>query len=137
MILLDTNVVLDSLIKRKLFYQEADIILNLAVEKKIECCISANSLADIFYFCSKEKNVPEARYMLNYLLENFEVAAIDGEDCKSAMKLPIADFEDALIVQCALKYKVEYIITRDIKLHTNGVVTAVSPEEFLNEMQGN
>ncbi|MDR0903657.1 MAG: PIN domain-containing protein [Ruminococcus sp.] len=132
MILLDTNVVLDSLIRRKLFHKEADQILNLAILKEIVCCISANSLTDIFYFCSKEKSVPEARSELNYLLENFEVAAIDGEDCKSAMKLPVEDFEDALIVQCALKYKVDCIITRDNKLHTNGVVKAVSPGEFLN-----
>jgi predicted nucleic acid-binding protein len=132
MILLDTNVVLDSLIKRKLFYKEADEILLRAVKKEIDCIISANSLTDIFYFCSKEKSVLEARSELNYLLDHFAVAAIDGEDCKSAMKLPIADFEDALIIQCAIKYKVDCIITRDIELHKNGLVKALPPEEFLN-----
>jgi predicted nucleic acid-binding protein len=132
MILLDTNVVVDSFERREPFCNYTDKILICALKKEIDCIITANSLTDIFYLYSKVAGIAKAREGLNYLLDHFAVAAIDGEDCKSAMKLPIADFEDALIVQCALKYKVDCIITRDIELHKNGLVKALPPEEFLN-----
>ncbi|MDR0903555.1 MAG: PIN domain-containing protein [Ruminococcus sp.] len=132
MILLDTNVVLDLLQKRDPFYPDVEKIMLRGQNKEIKCYISANSLTDIFYLYAKHTNIQEARRAIKYLLANFDIAAIDEESCKSAMKLPIADFEDALIVQCALKYKVDYIITRDKELHNNTIVKAIPPHEYLS-----
>jgi predicted nucleic acid-binding protein len=131
-VLLDTNVVLDSLHKRESFRVSSDELLLLAEKKSFVCLLSANTLSDIFYLNARETSISEARTALSYLLDNFDVAAIDGDDCKAAMNLPIKDFEDALVVQCGIKYKVDYIITRDEQLQDNGIVKAISPAEFLS-----
>jgi predicted nucleic acid-binding protein len=130
-VLLDTNVVLDLLQKREPFYKLAEAIIFRGEKKEITCFLSVNTLSDIFYICTKKTSIPETRSAITYLLENFSIGAIDGDDCKNAMALPIQDFEDALIIQCGVKYNVDYVITRDEELQENGVIKAISPEEFL------
>jgi predicted nucleic acid-binding protein len=131
-VLLDTNIVLDSLQKRDPFRETSDELLLRAMKNEFACLLSVNTLSDIFYVCTRKTNIFEARKAISYLLDNFAVGALDGEDCKAAMNLPIADFEDALVVQCGLKHKVDYVITRDIELRQNGVVNTVTPMEFLS-----
>jgi predicted nucleic acid-binding protein len=131
-VLLDTNIVLDLLIRREPFYECSAAVMHRAEKKEFDCLISVNTLSDIFYVCTRKTDISEARKALLYTLDKIDIGALDGNDCKAAMNLPIKDFEDALIVQCGLKYKVDYVITRDIQLRQNGVVKTVSPMEFLS-----
>jgi predicted nucleic acid-binding protein len=131
-VLLDTNVILDLLIKRKPFYEHSAEIMRRIENQEFNCFVSVNSLSDFFYVYTKETSLSQARAALSYTLEKIDVGALDGDDCKAAMNLPIKDFEDALVVQCGIKYKVDYIITRDIKLRQNGVVNTITPMEFLS-----
>ncbi|MDN5301081.1 MAG: hypothetical protein PWQ60_595 [Thermoanaerobacteraceae bacterium] len=52
-ILIDTNIILDALLKRSPFDIDAYNILKLAEEKKINTHIAAFSITDIYYFISK------------------------------------------------------------------------------------
>ncbi|MDR0944003.1 MAG: PIN domain-containing protein [Ruminococcus sp.] len=131
-VLLDTNVVLDLLQKREPFYECSAEIMQRIEKAEFNCFVSVNSLSDFFYLYAKETTISQARSALAYILEKIDVGSLDGDDCKSAMNLPIKDFEDALIMQCGLKYKVDYVITRDLKLQRNGVVNTLSPIEFLS-----
>ena len=47
-VLIDTNIALDILLKRK-YYPNAKIIYLLAEENQIACYISASTITDIFY----------------------------------------------------------------------------------------
>jgi len=49
-ILIDTNVILDVLLKRSPYSEDAYSILRLADEKKINAHIAAFSITDIYYF---------------------------------------------------------------------------------------
>ena len=55
-ILIDTNVILDVLLKRSPYSEDAYSILRLADEKKINAHIAAFSITDIYYFISKNLN---------------------------------------------------------------------------------
>jgi len=53
-VFLDTNVMLDFLGERKLFFKPAEIIVNLADIGELTICVSALSFATCNYFLGKE-----------------------------------------------------------------------------------
>lgn len=132
--LLDTNVVMDALQERQPFDGEAKEILLRAQSGEIKVYFTANAITDIFYLYSKARDLLSARSALNFLLNNYNVISVTHEDCVAALSLPIKDFEDALVVACAEKASVDYIVTRDEKfLRDKSKVMIVSPIKLLQE----
>lgn len=132
-ILLDTNIIMDALQERSPFDIEAKEILRRS-QGGIEftCMFTANAATDIFYLYSKARDVRSARVALDFLLSNYDVVSVTHEDCKVALSLPIDDFEDALVVACAQKAEVDYIITRDDKfLQVSSPVKLIAPKDFV------
>ena len=92
---------------------------------------TANAAADIFYLCSKSRDMKTARTALDFLLNTYGVISVTHENCKAAMSQSINDFEDALVVVCAEKANVDYIVTRDEKfLLAESPVKIIRPDEF-------
>lgn len=130
-ILLDTNIILDALQERTPFDIEAKDILKGVQEGKFSCLFTANAAADIFYLYSKARDIKSANIALDFLLSKFGVVTVTQDDCKAALAFPIDDFEDALVVVCAQKENVDYIITRDEKLlQTKSPVKLIAPKDF-------
>lgn len=130
-ILIDTNVILDALLKRSPFDKDAYSILKLAEEKEIEAHIAAFSITDIYYFISKhldhEKRIKAIRALFNIM----RVVSITKQDIEKAMALPgFTDLEDALQMQCLNKIKGEFIVTRDEKFRKI-TSKAISPKDFI------
>jgi predicted nucleic acid-binding protein len=102
-VLIDTNVILDVLLKRTPFDVDAYNILKLAEEKKINAYLAAFSITDIYYFINKNLSHNESIKALEALLQ----------------------------MQCLRKLKGDLIITRDEKFQkiTN---KAISPKDFLS-----
>lgn len=131
-VLIDTNVILDVLLKRTPFDVDAYNILKLAEEKKINAYLAAFSITDIYYFINKNLSHNESIKALEALLSIVEVVSITKHDIKKAMNLKeFGDLEGALQMQCLRKLKGDLIITRDEKFQkiTN---KAISPKDFLS-----
>ena len=135
-ILIDTNVILDDILNRGSNAETARKISRLATDDLVKCYITANSLTDIFYVVSKSLNEIAARKTIRNLLLSFDVVSVDGKDCRLAIDLPMRDFEDALVVVCAEKAGLDYIVTNDkgFLSHTNLSVPAISPTHFLSKL---
>ena len=134
-VLLDTNVIMDALQERQPFDTEAKDILLRAKNGEIKVCFIANAATDIFYLYTKARNLQSARSALDYLLNNYSVISVTHEDCVYALTLQIDDFEDALVVACAKKAGVDYVITRDEKfLKDKSPVKIIPPVELLNKL---
>lgn len=52
-ILIDTNIVLDVLLKREPFYEEAAKVLKLAAKEYMQEYVSASAVTDIYYIAYK------------------------------------------------------------------------------------
>lgn len=131
-VLIDTNVILDVLLKRTPFDVDAYNILKLAEEKKINAYLAAFSITDIYYFINKNLSHNESIKALEALLSIVEVVSITKHDIKKAMNFKeFRDLEDALQMQCLKKLKGDLFITRDEKFQkiTN---KAISPKDFLS-----
>lgn len=132
-VLLDTNVILDAITARKPWKDVAQQIILLVAEEKIEGFITANCITDIYYIARKSLSDTDAREALRNLFLVFSVVDLCGTDCKGALDVKIEDYEDAVVVICAQKARIEYIITRDEDfLQSGSKPSAISPQAFLD-----
>lgn len=60
-ILVDANVLLDYLLIREPFYEDAEKIVHACVEGTIKRCIAAHSISDMFFILRKDYNTKERR----------------------------------------------------------------------------
>lgn len=134
-VLIDTNVVLDAMISRSPFCEAAQKLFIMAAEEKINAYITASSVTDIYYLLNKHlRDKHRCREAILKILTLFSVIDVTGSDCKRALDLPIADYEDALLATCAKRGKMQYIITRNINDFDGSPVPAILPDEFLKSI---
>jgi predicted nucleic acid-binding protein len=127
--LLDTNVILDALASREPFKTSANAIFVLAGKRRITAYVTASSVTDVYYILRRTLPDETCRRTLFHLFNLFSAISVTQNDCLSALNEPIEDFEDALMMICARKMGVDYVITRDKAfLKTKGTI---SPPDFL------
>lgn len=134
-ILIDTNIILDCLIPRQPFEDNANKILQLCFEQKCTGYIAALSVTNIFYILRNQFSEIERKKLLLNLCEFIEIAGIQKKLVLDALKNDkLNDLEDCLQIECAGIVKAEYIVTRNIVDFKNSPIPAVLPEEFIKKM---
>ncbi|MCM1298413.1 MAG: PIN domain-containing protein [Firmicutes bacterium] len=132
--LIDTNVLIDYMIERQPFYNEAKEIIGLCADSVIDGCIAAHSVTDSFYIMRKFPKA-EARELLTQMCEIMTVVGIDGKKLIAAINSPkFDDLEDCLQSVCAEDCKAEYIITRNTKDFSGSNILPITPAEFLGKI---
>lgn len=133
-VLIDTNIILDVLCKRNVFFDDSEKIFKLCEVKKIEGYISALSIPNIVYIMRKELDAEKIKEVLQKLSLIFKITDLKADDLKKAADMDFKDYEDALQSVCAARIKANYIITRNIKDFEESKVTAIKPSELLERM---
>jgi len=132
-ILIDTNIILDFLLARAPFFENAKKLMQLVDDNKTKAYITANSITDIVYIVRKTYTIDEIRTAILALLDRIDVIGVDREDILLAFGLGFSDFEDALQSACSQKEQVECIVTRNKKDFEQSNVTTVDISDFLAE----
>lgn len=131
-VLIDTNIVLDVLLKRTPYYEKSAGVLILSENKKIDAYISASAVTDIYYITRKTlKDKRLAIDLLRRLVSVVKVAAVTEDNVLKALELEWDDFEDSIHYSVGKDLLVEYLITRNTLDFKRGSIIAVTPEEFL------
>jgi predicted nucleic acid-binding protein len=131
-VLIDTNVVIDFLLKRENFCEKAEIIFDRCANGTLFGCIAINTISDIFFILRKIYSAPQRKSMLNDLCEFIRVIGLGHEDAVAAITSEkFDDLEDCLQNECAEKAGADYIITRNTKDFANSIIPAVTPSDFL------
>lgn len=132
-LLIDTNVILDILLKRDGFYEDAVKILLLSEKDKVEEYVSASAITDIFYIANRNLHDKEmAKNLIKKLLEIMEIAAVSENEIKLALKEEWNDFEDSVQFAVASTNKMNFIITRNTIDYTKSKIKVMSPKDFLS-----
>lgn len=134
-VLLDTNVVLDFILKREPFDREAKEIFVCAAQKQIEIFVSPITPINSFYTTKKEKGKDIAFQSIEKLLKIVRLTKSDIHIFQSALSLNFGDYEDAVQCACALAENLDAIVTRNIKDYKNAALPVYSPTEFLQILQ--
>lgn len=131
-ILIDTNILLDYLLTREPFYEDAREVVRICTEGKIKGCIAAHSITNMFFILRKDYDAEERREMLISLCTIFDVEGIDKNKLLAGLENnDFLDFEDCLQMECAKVYGAEYIVTRNMSDYQGSEVKAILPKDFL------
>lgn len=131
---IDTNVMLDFLGERALFYEPIAKIATLAEKEKLTMVLSPISFATINYFLSKYESAQKAREKLRKFKILCEVCTIDEQTIEKALTSSITDFEDALQYFGATGSECDIIITRNGKDFKKSLLPVMTPKEFLSSL---
>lgn len=130
-VFLDTNVMLDFLGERELFFENAEIIVNLADNDKISIFVSALSFATCNYFLSKKYGNLIAKSKLIKFKIISKIITLEEVIIEKSLLSNFNDFEDALQYFSALKLNCDYIVTRNTKDFKFSDIITLTPTEFL------
>lgn len=134
--LLDTCVIIDALQAREPFAENAQEIFIAAANKQFTGCITAKSSTDIYYLTHRVLHSDiDTRKILSKLFVLFEVLDSAGMDCRRALSSDICDYEDAVMVETAIRSDVDYIVTRNQKDYVKSSVMVLSPSDFLLKLK--
>jgi predicted nucleic acid-binding protein len=129
--LIDLNVILDVLQRREPFYESSAGVLAVAETGLVEGWVAAHSLTTLFYLLARYQSAEQARVTLTDLLTFLSVAAVDHEVIEQALNLPYPDFEDAVQMMAAVRSRVQYLVTRNVRDYRLGPLPVLRPVELL------
>ena len=131
--LIDTCVIVDALQSREPFAKDAqDIFLN-AANNRFVGCITAKSLTDIYYLMHRFTHDDKAsRQVLSKLITLFRLVDTAGVDCRHAIPSAVTDYEDAVMIETAIRIEADCIVTRNGRDYKLSGVPVYSPKEMLN-----
>jgi predicted nucleic acid-binding protein len=133
-VLLDTNLVLDVLLRREPWLAEARALWEAGDAGRLTACIVASTLTDIFYIARKLKGLDLAHRAVQVCLEAFEICPIDRATVELAAALPGPDFEDNLQIACAVQLALDAIVTRDAEGFAQSPIPVWTPAEALSRL---
>ena len=133
-LLIDTNVVLDNLLRREPFFADSYRVLRQVAESDTPCFLTASAATDVFYIL--RRNLPsaeEARTILAGLSQLVAFADVLASDIHEALMSELSDFEDAVVDAVAARIEADYIVTRNLRDFHGSQVKAIAPSELTIE----
>lgn len=130
--LIDTCVVMDFLQNREPFADAALKVFQSAAAEMFSGCITAKSATDIYYLTHRcTHSDKESRTKLNQLLTIVGMLDSKADDVFHAISSGIPDFEDAVMIETAIRSNMDCIITRNTKDYSKSPVPVYAPQHFL------
>ncbi len=130
-IFVDTNILLDVLTKRDPFYNNAAVIWSLVEQGIIEGYISAISVNNVYYISQKLNDRKYAQELVDKILKDFQIIALDYEILKLSRTISERDYEDLIQYFSAIRSGSQYLITRNAKDFPENGIEVVIPDDFL------
>lgn len=135
-VLIDTNVVLDLLAKRKPYHIESLQLFSLADKREVDLVISALSIVNVHYILSERMKVKDSRSILG----KFKVLVNSHDLNDKIIDLALndnnfKDFEDAIQYYTALESQCDLIVTRNLRDFKESVIPVLSPKEYLTKIE--
>ena len=134
--IIDTCVVIDALQNREPFCADAQRVFLAVANRRVEGSITAKAVTDIYYLMHRyTHDDAQSRRALSAIFALFDVLDTAGLDCRRAISSGISDYEDAVMVESAIRAEVDCIVTRNKRDYEKSSVPVYSPAEFLDLIQ--
>lgn len=126
----DTNVLLDILLKRKPYCSSSKKAL-LLNNMRDELFFSAKSVTDIHYILRKAVGESESRIALGKLFQTVNCVNTEANDILCGLVNDFPDFEDSVAEAIAVRIGANCIITRNKKDFSRSRLPVYTPEEYI------
>lgn len=132
--LLDTDVILDLVLAREPFVDDAAALWLAHEEHRFAAYVASITPINVFYIVRKMKGTDVAREAVDILVTTLHVCTIDQQVLRSASAMPMTDYEDAVQVASAMALQLDSIVTRNTKDYANAAIPVFSPANFLKQL---
>jgi predicted nucleic acid-binding protein len=136
-IVIDLNVLLDVLQKREPHYRASAGVLELVVKGSIAARVPTHAITTIHYVVSRSRDDKAADAAVDWLIRYLDVIQVTREELLRARALGWPDFEDAVVAAAAESAGCSRIVTRNVADFYGSAVLAVTPEEFILDLDVN
>ena len=135
-VLIDTCVIMDAVQNREPFAQDAQTILLTVANQQIMGYVTAKEMTDIYYLahrCTHDQGA--ARTIMGRLCTLLYILDTTESDIRRALASALSDYEDAVMVETALREEMDCIVTRNLPDYGASPVPAYSPHDFLIKLE--
>ena len=130
-ILVDSDIILDLMLERDMFFNPAAELFNLIEKKEIKASVSSLHFSNLHYIIRKVKNNELAKSVLRKLAIIVNILSIDEKTIELALESDFPDFEDAIQYYACLDNDIDVIVTRNKKDYKSGKLPVMTAEEYL------
>jgi predicted nucleic acid-binding protein len=135
-VFLDSDIILDYLLKREPFNVPAREIFGIAFNKEIQIYFSSLTVANIHYLLRKHYGNEGALDKITELLRFCTILPVSEKEIFSAIKSGFSDFEDAIQHFTAIQNpEIDGIITRNPSDYRKSQLPIFTPEVFLSSFK--
>ena len=129
---IDTCVIVDVLQNREPFCNDAQSIFLLCANRQFEGFLTAKSITDIYYLTHRQTHSDKAtRDVLTKLCVLLGLLDTTALDIRKAISAEISDFEDAVMVEIAVRSHADCIVTRNTQDYNKAPIPVYTPVEFV------
>lgn len=136
-VLFDTNIVLDVLLGREPYLNNAIALFDAVEKQVIQGYLCATTITTIDYLATKALGKVDSKIAVGKLLELFVIAEVNRRTLVAALLSDFADFEDAVLFHAGVDAGVDSVVTRNGKDFKTGSVPIYSPDDLLQRIQVN
>lgn len=134
-LLIDTNVILDMIFKRKNCDSSVRLFQKIRLWK-MEAWITASSVTDLFYIIRKETHDTDQTYMImENIFKLVSILAVTEKDIKEAFKERWKDFEDCVQYMTGKNNWIDYIITANEKDYRFASLPVITPDSWIDMIE--
>lgn len=134
-VLLDTNIVLDVLLGREPWLEDAREVWQACDDGRLAGWISPVTLTTIYYIGRKQLGSPKARQAVSLCLKAFHICPVHRQTIDMALGFNGKDFEDDMQCACACIAALNAIVSRDVSGFVSSPVPAMTPRELLRRLE--
>lgn len=134
-VLFDTNVILDVLLDREPFSDDASFLLSKVERSEITGFVCATTITTIHYLATKALGRQAALQHIQSLLSLLVIAPVNRVVLENAATSKFTDFEDAVLHEAACHAGAKYIVTRNPADFTHSKLPVFEPREFINALE--
>lgn len=136
-VLIDTNVIIDALTSREPWNESAETIFIMAANHMMDMYITASSATDIYYLVRKYlHSADQSKQVMEKLYSLVGILTVSGVECIDALASSVSDYEDAVVERVSVKADMDYMITGNVKDYQQGMIKAISPDDFIALING-
>jgi|AntRauTorckE6833_2_1112554.scaffolds.fasta_scaffold00200_11 predicted nucleic acid-binding protein len=130
-ILFDTNILLDTLLKREPHFKSSVFLIDLAEKRNISGWLGATTVTTLYYLLSRELNKSQADNLTQSLFKIFDVSPVNRTVLETAFEAGFIDYEDGVLHQSALHSNLDGILTRNKKDFKKSKLPVYTPQELI------
>ena len=130
-ILLDLNVVLDLVLDRSPWVDDAKRLTERVLSGALQGYICATSIPTLFYVTRRTAGPARSLVAVQRCLSTFDVVPVTGDMLRQAAAMPGDDFEDNVQIAAAYGAGVAFIVTRDASGFRRSPIPVLTPAEYL------